>query len=157
MDGILVLVLIGWIISQMSKKNKKTKARVASGFQKEKTSQPKAARAAKTYAEIEKRKAQTIQEKTAAVQHAFGEGESAVSPFPMEESFRGSMQAESMEGECICDPELEHEREQVTAPESVYAGEIGREPIVDVSARGLMQGIVMNEILTRPAQRARRR
>ena len=66
------------------------------------------------------------------------------------------MQVNSTEGECICDPELEHEREKEPVPTSVYAGEIGKEPLVDFSARGVLQGFVMSEILTRPVQRARR-
>ena len=85
------------------------------------------------------------------------EGESCDGQISLEEAFRGSMPDESTEGECICDPDLEHERIQNVAPGSVYQNEIGKESLVDFSARGMMQGFVMSEILTRPAQRVRRR
>ncbi len=158
MDGLLVVFLIGWVISRMNKKNKKPKKTTSGlGAYKENSAQLKATHAAKLYAELDKRNSQLAEEKTAVLQHEIGEGESAAVHFQMEETFRGSMQVDSNEGECICDPELEHEREQVTASESVYASEIGREPLMDFSALGLLQGVVMSEILTRPVQRVRRR
>ena len=88
-------------------------------------------------------------------QQTIGEGESE-QPIMQEAPFRGSMDTVSTEGECLCDPVLEHEREAVTDSESVYAGEIGREPLFDLSAKGIVQGVVMSEILQRPAPFARR-
>lgn len=156
MDGILILGLVGWVILKMSKKNQKTKAKPALGIQKENAAQRRAERLARMHAELEKRRAQLTQEKQQAEPPAMSEGESSSAYTVMEETFRGSMQVESTEGECICDPELEHERKTVPEPESVYAGEIGREPLVDFSSHGVLQGIVMSEILTRPCQRTRR-
>jgi len=148
MDGLLVLVLIGWVFFRMNK--------AASGIQKEKASRRKQERHERIQTELAKSRVQLTQEKKAVQLVALREGEATAVYTPMEAPFRGSMQTESTEGECICDPELEHEREKEPAPTSVYAGEIGKEPLVDFSARGVLQGFVMSEILTRPAQRARR-
>lgn len=151
MDGILILVLIGWALSKM---NKKAKKQIKSFARAENTAARRAERIAKMPAETEKRTPQTAVERTEP--NAEGEGTFQFSMLA-EEPFRGSMQVESMEGECICEPELEHKREEKPEPASVYADEIGREPLVDFSPRGMMQGIVMSEILTRPVERARRR
>ena len=110
--------------------------------------QQRTERTAKLHAEMEKRKLQqeikTVPTQQPGVIH---EGES--------HGDAGSMMYDSSEGECICDPELEHEREIKVEPESVYANQIGREPLLDFSSKGILQGVVMNEILTRPTQRRR--
>ena len=85
------------------------------------------------------------------------EGESTAVQLSMEDAFRGSMPDESTEGECVCDPELEHGITSTPPVDSVYSNEIGREPLVDLSARGLMRGVVMSEILQRPVQRMGKR
>ena len=71
------------------------------------------------------------------------------------EVYRGSLNAQSNEGECACDPSLEHEREAYSDPDSVYATEIGDAAKLDFSPQGIMQGVVMSEVLKRPAQRFR--
>ena len=73
------------------------------------------------------------------------------------EEYMGSMNADTAEGEDACDVVLAHECPERMDPESVYAGEIGREPAVDLSAKGIYQGVVMSEILARPQRRAMRR
>ncbi len=151
MEGILMLVLIGWAFSKM---NQKAKKQVSSSGRNRNAADRRVNRMAQLRAEAEKRRLQT------AGDNAFhmAEGESVVHPsIAAEGSFRGSMQTESTEGECICEPELEHGRKAEPESESVYASEIGREPLVDFSSRGILQGVVMSEILTRPAQRAGRR
>ena len=155
MEGLLILALIGWAFSKMNQKAKKQmKKQAASSVIVGNAAERRAKRMEQLRAEAEKRRTQIPQEKPIR----YAEGEGVFQPtFLSEKPFCGSMQVESTEGECICDPELEHEREAKPEPESVYAGEIGREPLVDFSARGLMQGIVMSEILARPAQRTRRR
>lgn len=155
MEGLLFLVLIGWAFSKMNQKAKKQiKKQNVSSENDAAIAERRAKRIEQLRAEAEKRKAQLTPE----ISPRFAEGEGSVQPFTQtEEPFRGSMQVESTEGECICDPELEHEREAKLEPASVYAGEIGREPLVDFSPRGMMQGFVMSEILTRPSQRTRRR
>ena len=67
----------------------------------------------------------------------------------------GSLNAETHEGEDLCDPTLGHEdRYEFDDPDSVYANEIGHaEPLLDLSPRGLWQGVVMSEVLARPSQR----
>ena len=56
----------------------------------------------------------------------------------------------SGEGEDRCDPSLGHHR--VVEPESVYAQEITDEgKKLDLSAQGVWQGVVMSEVLARPA------
>lgn len=155
MEGLLILALLGWAFSKMNQKAKKQmKKQVAASAFADDAAERRAKRMEQLRVEAEKRRIQIPREKP--TQYAEGEGIFQPS-FRAEEPFRGSMQAESTEGECICDPDLEHERETKPEPASVYAAEIGREPLVDFSARGLMQGFVMSEILTRPAQRASRR
>ena len=144
MDGLIVLALIVWAIAQASKKNKKRKAKAVLSTKREILSERSAKRAAQQHTE------QTFTETV------LGEGESVTAFARMEPAFRGSMQEESTEGECICDPELGHEREQTPAPDSVYENEIGREPLIDFSAKDWMRGVVMSEILAKPAQRMRR-
>lgn len=70
--------------------------------------------------------------------------------------FRGSLKAKTSEGECLCDPALEHDRNVYEDAASVYATEISDAPKLDLSARGIWQGVVMSEVLARPGQRFRR-
>ena len=157
MDGMLVLiVIIGSIISMVNKNKKKPKARPAAAVQKEDSAQRREKRLAQMHAELEARRAEIAAQPYAALrsQPAAGEGESAqMAAEQVEGVFSGSLMAESTEGECLCDPILEHTAPTAPAPESVYAGEIGKEPSLDFSARGIVQGLVMGEILTRPTQR----
>lgn len=71
---------------------------------------------------------------------------------PMSE-YAGSLGASSTEGVDLCDPMLQHARVRKPVADGVYADEIGGVPLVDTSARGILQGVVMSEILTRPSQR----
>ena len=73
------------------------------------------------------------------------------------EEYMGSLYADTSEGEDACDPLLGHERREPVDAESVYANEIGKEPVLDLSAKGLYQGVVMSEILARSQRRAVRR
>lgn len=155
MDGLLVvLAIVMWVISQSSKKRKKNKS--TQQTKQMNAAQRRADRLAQMHAEIEKRRTERAEQQiTKTEQPSFGEGESSflhVQPETTETLYTGSLQAESTEGECICDPALEHTREE--QPEGVYADEIGREPLVDFSAKGVLQGVVMSEILKRPSQRA---
>ena len=71
--------------------------------------------------------------------------------------YTGSLGIDTDEGRDTCDPELEHDRSERIDPHSVYADEIGAEPLLDLSPKGLYQGMVMSEILTRPADRNKRK
>lgn len=152
MDGLIALIIIGWIVASLKKKPKAAKKAAKNNILDENVVRHREERSARLRAELEKRRmqqaAQTVQP-VRTEQIVMGEGDS--------HGDAGSMMFDSTEGECVCEPELGHEPENVPAPESVYAGEIGREPLVDFSARGIMQGVVMSEILARPAQRARHR
>ena len=152
MDSLIALLLIGWIISAVSKKKKgkKTKKTAANtAVHNDNADQRREARIARMRQELEKRKTE-MQKQAESQQLSFiPEGASAAGS--------GSMMFDSSEGECLCDPELEHERIAEEDPQSVYAQEIGSENRLDFSAQGLRQAIVMNEILTRPAQRFGRR
>lgn len=156
MDGLIVLALIVWAIAQASKKNKKRKAKAVLSTKREILSERSAKRAAQQHTELPKQETMPAQEMQTFTEPVLGEGESVTAFARMEPAFRGSMQMESTEGECICDPELGHEREQTPAPASVYENEIGREPLIDFSAKDWMRGVVMSEILAKPAQRTRR-
>lgn len=161
MDGLMVVVaLVLWFVSQSSKRKKKKKTIV---YEKKNNSvaQRKADRLAHIYNEAEKRCTKPVDQPAPKMeQQAFGEGESgfeAIQTKVAEVHASGSLQAQSTEGECICDPELEHVREETIESSSIYVEEIGREPFVDFSAKGVLQGVVMSEILKRPAHRTRYR
>ena len=159
MDGLLlVLALIGWVVSQLRKKDKKKSNRRVAGIKKENLVRQKAPiDAEKRFTESEKRMVLTGKENNIGNFTGIHEGESSAAFERMEEAFRGSMQDESAEGECICPPELEHVRTQVPDAQSVYSNEIGKKEIFDFSPRGLVQGFVMGEILNRPARYVRQR
>jgi len=151
MEGLIyLLIVVGWIISAVNKKKKKAAKKKPSSFSGAQTVNAAAnreQRIAQMRAELERRKMErqrNAEEQLTFIPEGASYGET------------GSMKYDSSEGECICDPELEHERETVSTEETVYTNEIGSKPLVDFSARGIMQGVVMNEILTRPAQRAKR-
>ncbi len=151
----LVIVIVGMIISASNKKKKKTKTagkqpNNAAAQRKPAASSEREKRIAAIRAEIEKRKAELERQKEQQLTFVPAEGESYAETM-------GSMAFDSTEGECICDPELEHERVTEVDPQSVYANEIGAEPVLDFSAKGILQGVIMSEVLTRPAQRARKR
>ena len=143
MDGILVLVLIGWLIKSMSSK-KKSRSKADDQAKQRPVSfafQPQ---------EGSPKNESFFQQmpKTNAVP-AEGEGS-------FQQIWTGSMNVQSSEGEDLCDPDLGHDRETILDAQSVYANEIGREPLVDTSARGILQGVIMSEILTRPVHGRRR-
>lgn len=71
----------------------------------------------------------------------------------MEPAYQGSLGGGSTEGEDVCDPTLEHARPNRDELESVYAEEIGAEPLMDFSAKAILQGVVMSEVFARPGQR----
>ena len=142
MDGILVLVLIGWLIKSMSSKKKgKSKA----GHQ---AKRRPVSFASQPQADFSKKENLFQEIPQTSASPAEGEGS-------FQKIWTGSMDAHSSEGEDLCDPDLGHEREIILDSQSVYASEIGREPLVDLSAKGLLQGVIMSEILTRPTQRKR--
>lgn len=138
MDGILVLVLIGWLIKFASSQKKK-KAGKASAAAKWPGSFPK-----ESPFSAAKEDAPVYSEPVRNTVPAEGMGYT--------QEWAGSLEMDSTEGEDLCDPSLGHEK-KMTDPQSVYAGEIGREPLLDTSPRGLLQGVIMSEILTRPTQR----
>lgn len=157
MDGLLTLLILFWIFKAISKNKKKG----AKSVKKTRTTKPKATaeeireraqRAIRMHDELKRRAAQKGEQNTMTDMHdhEHAEGESCL-PVGW-----GSLQIDSTEGECLCDPLLDHERVADNEPESVYAGEIGREPLLDLSTKGLYQGIVMSEVLKRPAERWRR-
>ena len=140
MDGILVLVLIGWLIKFASSQKKKKKGNGTAAKKRvvHFPNEPQFTAESMDFPSFFQ------QESTPAE----GEGYTA--------NWTGSMNIDSDEGEDLCDPSLGHEREIALDPQSVYAGEIGREPLLDTSPRGIMQGVIMSEILNRPAQRKHR-
>lgn len=70
-------------------------------------------------------------------------------------SLGGSSQegASSQEGEDTCDPSLSHAAPSAYGANGVYADAIGAEPMPAWDGRSLLRGVIMSEILTRPAQR----
>ena len=74
MDGLLFLLLIGWLISKMKKKNKETSTGNLNAARS--AANRRAERLAQIRAQTEKRKAQLAEEKRAAETLSAGEGES---------------------------------------------------------------------------------
>lgn len=160
MDGLLVLfAIVMWLVSKSDKKKKKSKSAMQKNHRN--AAQYRADAVSQQQTEKEKNQPEVVQRQIPPkAQRAYAEGESGflqTRPGLMETPYTGSLQAESMEGECICDPVLEHVREENTENKGVLANEIGGEPLVDFSAKGVLQGFVMSEILKRPSQRARYR
>ena len=149
MDGLLVVLMIIIWIAVNSKKKKARQPKM----QNNKTNTA-ATRRAERMMQL-KQAQRTFEEAKVQNVPMVGEGESET--FAAQQTmFRGSLKAESTEGECLCDPVLEHEREETIAPDSVYANEIGNETILDFSSKRIVQGVVMSEILKRPALNTRR-
>lgn len=149
-DLLVVFGLIAWIVASMRKKNKAPSRK----RKKDLTAQEVTRKAQQLCEEAQSRMAGKQQKAFMREHEPLAEGESHAAPNAAE--YMGSLHETSTEGEDLCDPELEHSRPSPDAPDSVYAGEIGREPMLDFSAKGLYQGIVMSEILARPSRRARR-
>ena len=146
MEGIILIIgLILWFMKNSKKKEEKKKPPSADRVQ--------AAHSAPKQSAVKNPKPQPEQVVMKEVP-APAEGEATVQTV-----FKGSLGVESHEGKDTCDPTLGHDRpEEIMEPESVYAGEIGREqPLLDFSSRGVLQGVVMSEVLARPAQRLYRR
>lgn len=176
MESLLVLLILFWIMKAVVRKNKRADGNGRSEAAKRPhTETPSAAayrakRAARMQEELQRRQQKRAAEAVCAqpepkqitMAEAMGEGFSAYRPVERRMSrpfghadYEGSLGGGSSEGIDTCDPSLEHGRRQPAA-DSVYADEIGGEPLIDISPRAVMHGIVMSEILTRPAQRGRR-
>ena len=154
MEGLLFLALMYWLFKKATGAAKKQR-------KKQPVSDERTKRMAE---EIRRAKIERQLSMQPVSSQPVGEGEShmeytqdAHGCVSQQKEYMGSLLADTSEGEDACDLELGHEREAVIIPESVYANEIGREPVLDLSARGIYQGVVMSEILTRPSQRMRRR
>ena len=152
MEGLLFLLLMGWIFKNIGKSaSKKKKIRtVISNHGKVVLDEKQKAKIQQAHEAVQ----QMVLPVAEMTRQQPGEGE--CDPEHMhsaEGEYRGSMEAPATEGIDFCDPSLEHVRMESVEPESVYAGEIGRQPALDLSPRGIYQGIVMSEILARPASR----
>ena len=152
MEGLLFLLLMGWIVKTMNKAAHRT--------QKGKTAARPSVKAVLNEAQKAKiqQARQTMQQMTMPLEEAEyqspAEGECAPEHMHSSEGeYRGSMEAVATEGMDFCDPSLEHVRTEEAEPESVYANEIGKQPVLDFSPRGIYQGVAMSEILARPARR----
>ena len=154
MEGLLFLVLLYWLFKKATGAAKKQMKKQSSPDERTK-------RMAEEIKRARREKQLSMQQVSS---QPVGEGEShmeytrdAHGCVSQEKEYMGSLLADTSEGEDACEQDLGHERETVIAPESVYANEIGSEPVLDLSARGIYQGVVRSEMLTRPAQRMRRR
>lgn len=66
------------------------------------------------------------------------------------EEYMGSLATDTAEGKDACDLSLGHEGDERNTEPCIYDGEIGSEPLFDLSPRSVYQGFVMSEILQRP-------
>ena len=158
LETILFLLLLYWIFG----KNKKKKAE-KKGIDPKRASVQKRIECAMQMMNEKNRPETKAAPAPQPAQIMPGEGEShmaftqdAHGCVSEQEEYMGSMLVDSSEGEDACDPSLEHERMQHAADPVIQLEEIGREPVLDLSSRGIWQGVVMNEILTRPSERMRR-
>ena len=155
MEGLLFVLLIAWLFSKGKKAGKKGRKRTAEVLrqmqQAVQTSPPK------TSGQPREPEAVPAFQPLAEGQSHMAFTQDVHGCVSKHEEYMGSMHADTSEGEDACELILEHEREDRTEPESVYAGEIGKEPLLDLSAKGIYQGVVMSEILARPHRRAVRR
>lgn len=152
MDVLVVFGLIAWIVASMRKKNKAPSRKRKKAL----TAQEVTQKAQQLCEEAQSRMEGKQQKAFMREHEPLAEGESHAVPNATSTEYMGSLHETSAEGEDDCDPELEHRRFVAPPEDSVYAEEIGREPMLDFSAKGLYQGVVMSEILTRPSRRVRR-
>lgn len=147
MDGLLFILLLFWLFKRAKKKKgkqrKKLEAQLRSAVEKALQAMEKARTQAETQPVVEQ--TQELAEGMSYMQPA-EEGQSSG-----REEYMGSLAVDTMEGKDTCDPTLGHERMERTEDQSVYAEEIGSEPVLDLSAEAFRQGFVMSEILKRPS------
>lgn len=154
MEGLLILLLIGWTVKSLSQAALRSKKGNTAA-------QPSVKVVLDEAQKVKIQQArQMMQQMTIPMEEeeyrAPAEGECAPEHMHSAEGeYRGSMEAVATEGMDFCDPALEHARRISPDPESVYAGEIGSQPVLDLSSRGIYQAVVMSEVLARPAQRRR--
>lgn len=157
MDGLIVLLILSWIFKSVFSKKSKAQKVNDKGMKPDPEARKKAREAAAAHHEQLRRQLKMEDvfphyRPSAAAE----EGHASLEGVGQTEVYRGSLKADSSEGECMCDPALEHERENYSDADSVYATEIGDAPGVDFSPQGIVQGVVMSEILRRPSERFRR-
>lgn len=161
MDGLLTLLILYLIFKTVKKKVQKPKPRrVVSAFP-QKVEEDAAEAKACVEPSIDHQVEMDAFAQAAVETVSIGEGQSHATLDTdvygkKQLEYMGSLQADTNEGECLCEPELSHRSPVRTEAGSVYENEIGREPLLDFSPEGLYQGIVMSEILARPSQCQRR-
>jgi len=165
MDGLLSLLVLYSIFYSIFKAVKKRAQkpkpkRVVSAFQ-QKVEAASAETKRRAERAFDPQPMDEIFSQEAAQASTVGEGQSHIvldadAHGNVQPEYMGSMLVDSDEGECLCGPDLSHNVQEQMATNSVYANEIGREPLLDFSPERLYQGIVMSEILARPTERQRR-
>ncbi len=166
MDALLIiLVLIGWVIKTATQGKQKKQQNAgpqkmnpvfqghgtkgATGSNPFLKGFPGAASSAKGPQTIASKHAPLAEGESHTLRTAFQSIEGA--------EYVGSLHQTSSEGEDLCEPSLNHDRPVLDVEEgSVYENEIGGGRKLDFSPQGMYQGVVMSEILSRPAQRVRR-
>lgn len=162
METIVFLVLMYWLFSKGKKKSSKKQKQTRRSLNDEIAKWiEKSMQAQKTAGQSKARMEDAV---PAAAVESIGEGQSQMAftqdvhgHTSQKEEYMGSLNADTSEGEDACDPALEHERPSPISAQTVYDNEIGAEPLLDLSAKGLYQGLVMSEILRRPSERGHRR
>lgn len=155
MEGLLSLfILIGLIQAISRSAEKKRKAASASASSPHKPQPAQAVQAVQAAAPSPAPAAETQKPVQTVLE---GQSRLMRDPDTARPQYMGSMVVDSDEGEDTCDPALMHDRELPADLQSVYAHQIGAEHRLDLSPDGLWQGVVMSEILTRPAERNKRK
>lgn len=153
----ILMALLWWVIAKAAGAKKKKKKQAESDWraqvakmlaQEENDAKKRAARVSRTQTEQPKPVILNAHHEPLAE----GESHQTLTSFSEGAQYVGSLHTTSTEGFDTCDPTLLHDA-PVIEPESVYANQIGAEPVLDFSPRGLYQGVVMSEILTRPGLR----
>ena len=173
MEGFIVFIVVMCAIFSSVSKAKKTAQKQSQHAAQRATSQ--AARAPKPSASAQKPQVQQItfaeqikkQSKAKSMQGSLGQAKPMEStegmsgyqvmthrlePLDRRTAYTGSLGGVSTEGEDECDPSLGH-GESAVAQISAVESAADTQPELSFNRQALLNGVVMNEILTRPAQR----
>ena len=163
MDALVALIIIGICVRLFRKSNAKQTRRKTVTYRRETVkSRPV------SFESLEPNPAPKVSPAPAATEEAFcqaaegfsGEGQGMShslerAPLTRPGDYVGSLNVDSDEGRDLCAPELGHGHEEEFAVQQLpdEPNPYEESPVLSWDSRAIVQGVVMNEILTRPGQR----
>ena len=163
MDALVALIIIGICVRLFRKSNAKQTRRKTVTYRRETVK----ARPV-SFESLETKPALKVSPVPAATEEAFcpaaegfadeGQGMSHAlerAPLTRPGDYVGSLNVDSDEGRDLCDPELGHAHEEEFTVQALpdEPNPYEETPVLSWDSRAIVQGVVMNEILTRPDQR----